>query len=615
MKCFFCSIDYLFKKIFSKSVFSLNKDLSLSEKFLLEHKAYVQKMIFCAIAIAFCTVGTVGSFEVKVLLKKYKDTELELNPIPIHSAHGFIISSHPALAIGSSYAHKNLMVEFRDQNLVIQGNVIKTPCYIFPMLSAKHKDVLVYFVQNWLETHHDCLLEQVKILQLFFDRFFDKKDIVPNDSYIELNNYAHDVFMSFLFDFMKQLGDKDPVVSLQTLEQYVDYFLQQGLNDSFFNQLAVLRISKKDRKLLQQDISFRYDFFAKQILILMSQMLQEFVGILPRHFITQIVHEDVGHLTWSGSNYLGSFVFVQESNMIYQVNSLDIDDYLLSVIRHEGWPGWPLEMNKVLAITCRTYLIWQVLQAQKIKRPYHIENGIRHQSYKGHHKYARLKQAVEETRDICIGHDNKPILAMFDGCCGGIIPAHIDHPDYQKYPYLLRTEKCNFCKDFKVASWKSVFSHDQMVQALQKTIPELTAIDTMTVTKKDKAGLVTDVSVATGSSHLLQVGPSTIFHLTGKKMYSIFPEVISFSFDIETLPKNLPAKQKSKRQKKSKLVDLLNDNHTEKQFVISGKGYGHHIGLCQWGAMKLVRDYHWNYQKVLQFYYPGTNLIKLTYER
>lgn len=582
--------------------------------FRLNSKYYLNFVVFGVFIAILSSFSNIESFEVKVLLKKYREIELEQNPIMIHSAHGFVVSTHPALAIGSSYQDKNILVEVRNQNLFIHGQETKTPCYLFSMLSTKHKELLLHLVQNWLETHHDCLQEQVKILQDFFDSFIDKKDIVQSDSCVELYNYTHDVFVSFLFDFMKQLGDKDPVISLQTLEQYVDCFLQQGIKDIFLNQLGALEISKKDRKLLQQDISFRHKFFSEQVHSMISRLLKEFIMTLPRHFIAQILHEEVGCLSWNGNDYLGAFVFVQESNMVYLVNCLDIDDYLLSVVRHEGWPGWPLEMNKVLAITCRTYLVWQVLQAQKSKRPYHIENGIRHQSYKGHHKFARLKQAVEETRDVCIAYENKPILAMFDGCCGGIIPALVDHPDYQKYPYLLRTEKCTFCKDFKVANWKSTFSHDQMVEALKKTIPELTTIDSMNVTKKDGAGLVTDVSIATPST-LLQLSPPTIFHLTGKKMYSIFPEVISFSFDIETLPKKLPVKHKSKHQKKGKQVAAQSNGLAEKQFVISGKGYGHHIGLCQWGAMKLVRDHHWNYQKVLQFYYPGTNLIKLTYQR
>jgi len=45
--------------------------------------------------------------------------------------------------------------------------------------------------------------------------------------------------------------------------------------------------------------------------------------------------------------------------------------------------------------------------------------------------------------------------------------------------------------------------------------------------------------------------------------------------------------------------------------TISGKGHGHHMGLCQWGACKLVKR-GWSYKRVLQFYYPNTTFMKLT---
>lgn len=563
--------------------------------------------------LLFCCFGNIKTFEVKVLLQKCSEADLEKKPIAIHSLHGFIVSKHPTLSVGQSYNEKTITIDFHNQNLWVHGQEVKTPCYVSAMLSPKHQELLKHMVTTWFESNRETLNSQSSVLTPFFNSFIDKKSIVKSDSGDSLPLYIHDIFMSFLFGLMQQLGDKESIISLQTLEQYVDCFLQSGTQELFLNRLSTQDISKKDRKLLLQDEKFRHDFFCQHVHELVHKLLQDFIIILPRNFIAQILHDEVGCLSLDGNDYLGSFAFIQEDHMVYLVNCLDIDDYLLSVVRHEGWPGWPLEMNKVLAITCRTYLVWQVLQAQKLKRLYHIENGIRHQTYKGHHKFIRLKQAVEETRDVCIGYENKPILAMFDGCCGGIIPAHVDHPDYQKYPYLLRTEKCVFCKDFKVANWKATFSHDEMVNILKKTIPDLTAIDSMIVTKKDGAGLVTDVSVSTLSSPL-QIVPSTIFHITGKKMYSIFPEVISFSFDIETLPKKMPAKQKSKHHKAKKGV-VQSNPQPEKQFVFSGKGYGHHIGLCQWGAMKLVRDHHWNYQRVLEFYYPGTNLIKLTYQR
>ena len=44
--------------------------------------------------------------------------------------------------------------------------------------------------------------------------------------------------------------------------------------------------------------------------------------------------------------------------------------------------------------------------------------------------------------------------------------------------------------------------------------------------------------------------------------------------------------------------------------MFKGTGYGHHIGLCQWGARELVSQ-GWDYKKILHFYYPDTTFMKL----
>ena len=46
-----------------------------------------------------------------------------------------------------------------------------------------------------------------------------------------------------------------------------------------------------------------------------------------------------------------------------------------------------------------------------------------------------------------------------------------------------------------------------------------------------------------------------------------------------------------------------------KDFVFEGKGWGHGVGLCQWGA-KVMGEKGYDYKKILEFYYPGTNAEK-----
>jgi stage II sporulation protein D len=44
--------------------------------------------------------------------------------------------------------------------------------------------------------------------------------------------------------------------------------------------------------------------------------------------------------------------------------------------------------------------------------------------------------------------------------------------------------------------------------------------------------------------------------------------------------------------------------------VVSGRGFGHHLGLCQWGARQMVRE-GCDYKQILRYYYPETYFIKI----
>jgi len=62
---------------------------------------------------------------------------------------------------------------------------------------------------------------------------------------------------------------------------------------------------------------------------------------------------------------------------------------------------------------------------------------------------------------------------------------------------------------------------------------------------------------------------------------------------------------------KSDLWSTLFD--TEKdgdRIIINGKGFGHGVGLCQWGAIHLSKE-GWNYEDILEHYFPGTSIGKL----
>lgn len=282
----------------------------------------------------------------------------------------------------------------------------------------------------------------------------------------------------------------------------------------------------------------------------------------------------IGSGECDGIVYDGDFCITPYKDSFLCINHVELEDYIGSVLRTESWPGWPLEVNKVFAIACRSYVASQAFDARRNGRPFHVKNSNVHQTYRGKHDIAVLKQAVNQTRGVVLGFNGKPILAMFDCCCGGVIPAHVDDFDFKKAPYLARTYACTYCKSCSLYSWVVSYDHKELHDRCKHNKTALKNLHDVSVIKKDKAGLVTQVKLRGHNNHEI---------ISGKKLYSLLKEVKSFHFSITKKAGN---------------------------FVFSGRGFGHHMGLCQWGARQMVRD-GWDYKSILQFYYPQTQSMKL----
>lgn len=281
-----------------------------------------------------------------------------------------------------------------------------------------------------------------------------------------------------------------------------------------------------------------------------------------------------GHLKFEGKSYQGSFLVTADKQLVYVINSLDIEDYVCCVLRTESWPGWPLEVNKALAISSRSYVIGVVLNQITLKLPYHIKNTNRHQTYSGVHNDPILKEAVAQTKGIYLTYEGKPIVAMFDACCGGVIPSLISGVNFTHAPYLARTYACRFCTNARGYNWNVAYTFKQFEKLLQPEFPKVKDIKEVKLYKVDKAGTVQSIQIKTAQH---------TFHIPMKKLYYMLAKVRSFYFDVQT--------------KNAKII-------------FTGNGIGHHLGLCQWGAREMVAQ-GYTHKQILDFYYPGTQFMRL----
>lgn len=512
--------------------------------------------------------NVVHAFDVRVLLDKFIISDGTIVECKLSSQHGMIISGMQDPVVGQ------VSIICTDTEFIINGvSLSNTILTINPALPVNYEKKINQFVMLWYKEYQNDFHEQLKSLSDFYEKFVNDRNFRDYERLYEVMQVAID---ASICKFIASI--EHPVISYDSLIFKAQEQLLIRLKILLTAAIQEKKISKSLAHQLKTSQKIRTDFFVKILEPLLINFLTDFFINLPHKIIQQAMKEETGCLLFDKNKYLGTFYLIRDKNIILLINSLDIDDYLFSVLHSEGWPGWPMEVYKTLVIASRTYLVEKILQAHKSKRLYHIVNSIKHQTYKGHHKKIQLKQAVDETRNIFIAYKGEPIDAMFDSCCGSVIPSKIDGPNYKKHPYLARHKACFHCKKFKIYEWKKELTKLEIAENLRKDYHNLSEIIDIKVIERDPAGLVKQVLVTTKKEKL---------YVSGKKMYSLFPAIKSFSYTIK---------------KKGKL------------FLFHGRGFGHHMGLCQWGSLGMVQD-NWNYRKILQFYYPGTEFMKLSLSR
>ena len=505
------------------------------------------------------------AFDVRVLLEKFVIGDATPVECKLSSQHGMMISGIQDPLVGS------VSITFTDKEFMINGmSIAEDMLTINPALPINYGNKIHQFVVAWEKEHHDFCYEQLMSLTDFYEKFVNDRKL---RDYTQLYQTMQSCIDLCIQDFITSI--EHPVISYESLVIRAQQQLATRLKVLLTTAIQGKKLSKSLMHQIEKLPKVRTDFFVKILEQILVEFLTDFFVSLPHKIIQQAMKEDTGCLLFGKNKYLGTFYLIRDKQAILLINSLDIDDYLFSVLHSEGWPGWPMEVYKALVVASRTYLVKRVLQANKSKRWYHIVNSIQHQTYKGHHKYLRLKQAVDETRDMVITYQGQPIEAMFDACCGSVVPAKIEGFDYKNHSYLARSKACFYCKKFKIYAWKKELSRLEITETLRQDHSKLDDVIDIKITQRDSAGLVKQVLVVTKKQR---------FYVSGKKMYSLFPAVKSFCYTIK---------------KKGK------------SFVFQGKGFGHHMGLCQWGSLGMIQD-NWNYTKVLQFYYPGTEFMKLS---
>ena len=295
--------------------------------------------------------------------------------------------------------------------------------------------------------------------------------------------------------------------------------------------------------------------------------------------------------------YRGDLAIYGTDTGVVVVNVVKIDDYLRGVV--------PLEIGtrsegdsaavQAQAVTARSYAFIHL--SNDASRLYDLTSGELDQVYRGVPAESPVaSQAVESTRTLVLKYGGRVVNAPYHSTCGGSTASASEVWRSADEPYLrpvsdrIPGTNRSYCDIAPRFQWTKTLDAPTLNAALAQYLASYaqvpgrapgTARD-VGVASRTPSGRVGTLTITTDRGNFVLRGNDTryVLRAPGGELLN------STNFTVET----------------SHAVD-----GTVSRLLIRGTGYGHGIGMCQWGAIGRARAGQ-DFRTILRSYYPGTTV-------
>ena len=281
--------------------------------------------------------------------------------------------------------------------------------------------------------------------------------------------------------------------------------------------------------------------------------------IIPRSSVTLDLSEEIFEL--NDRLYRGSLTVSTGSNgRLVATETLSLEDYVRGVVPSEMPPRWPQHALMAQAVAVRSFALHRSLNTPG--RNWISQLDLAYKGVEGESK--RTDEAVLATEGTTLRWAGKPLPAFFHSTCGGhtttafSVFGGLDIPPLQGGP-------CRWCADSPHYRWDCQVALSRLADKVSSR--GIRNIGSLHTRGRDASGRVENV-IINGSKNIpagefrLEVGAGSI-------------KSTAFSAAVE-------------------------DN----KVIFSGRGWGHGVGLCQWGARGMAEEGK-TWREILQHYYPG----------
>ncbi len=293
-------------------------------------------------------------------------------------------------------------------------------------------------------------------------------------------------------------------------------------------------------------------------------------------FGVRIEPESNAAISLNGKRLRGTLEIVRRNDLtLLVVNHVSLEEYLRGVLSKEAPDYWPPEALKAIAIAARTYALYQ--RFTKEPNDYDVTGDVMSQDYGGKTaEKAGTTRAVKATDGWILMHRGQLFPAFYHSTCGGITEhARVMGP-FDLEP-LRGGVRCQFCAASPFFQWQRRLTKADVNWALRKSpYGSIGAISDVRVSQQTDSGRAHTVTI---------VGARRSLRLSGYDVRALF------GFD-------------------SIRSALFSVSPAGDAFIIQGRGWGHGVGMCQWGAAELARR-GLSAAEILAYYYPEAQLASI----
>jgi len=248
---------------------------------------------------------------------------------------------------------------------------------------------------------------------------------------------------------------------------------------------------------------------------------------------------------------------------------LKLEDYITGVVAGEVVNTWPAEALKAQAVVARTFIMQKLEAKDRSKYGTNASTDTtEYQAYRPSAINSAIRSAVRSSRGMILTYNAKPVYAFFHSCSGGMTATALEGLNFKQAPtpYLrpVADGPCSTPND----TWKATFTASEVGRAAG-TGP----CRAVTITSRGPSGR------------------AVMFSVNGK-------EVRAIDLRLRLGPNRM----------KSTLITGL--SMSGGRVVMSGNGWGHGVGMSQWGAHDRALAGS-TYEQIVKLYYPGTQIEKI----